>query len=175
VEPFASSASVYTYNFNPDGDGVYFFRKSCFENQASTSLQFLIDKCKENRGGWYKVENSEIKGIYIKKLEDLIFNNVPEEEQVCTKYDKNETCVEKTPQSLGGENISSMIIKGDYLVLLVYFDSQDKPLGPWTSCQEFPTPENTNKVGPQQIKWENIRNKKGVIPNYLMIIPTKGR
>jgi hypothetical protein len=94
---------------------------------------------------------------------------VPQEEQNCTKYDKNGICTNRNPQSLSGENISSVIIDGNYLALFVYV----APDGKWTSCQEFPTSDDINKTGPQQIKWQPIRNNEGVIPNYIAIIPIK--
>jgi len=157
---WASSASVNAYDFSTNGDGVYFYRRSYF-NDA---------------GGFYKVKNSDIKtaGIYIKKLESMKFTGVPENEQDCTKYDTNGACISRTTPSLSGENISSVKIDGNYLVLFVYFDpSYDQPSGPWSFCQAFPTVDDVNKMGPQQIKWENIRNLNSMLPNYVVIIPVK--
>jgi hypothetical protein len=158
VDPFSASASIHKYDFNPNGDGVYFYRKSFFND----------------KGGSLKITNSQIGPMYIKKLDELKFQNVPEDEQDCIKYSDNGECAQngKTPQSLGGENISSIKINGDYLVLLTY-------AGPGqscydvinTSCQEFPTIDDTNRLGPQQMKWQNIRNSGGVIPNCIIIIP----
>lgn len=166
---FADSASIYRYDFSSSGDGVYFYRKSYFD---------------EN-GGWFKVANGEIKSggggdIYSEWLDNLYFLgdknecNVPEEEQNCKKYNEKGKCEERYCPSLGDKNISSIKIKGDYLVLLTY-------AGPGQvcndtladSCQEFPTLDDVNKTGPQQIKWEHIRNDKGVIPNCVTIIPIK--
>ena len=156
--PFAASASIHIYDFTPNGDGVMFYRKSYFND----------------KGGWYKIPNSQINDIYIEKLENLKFQGVPEKEQDCIKYDKMGDCTERKMPSLSGENISSVKIQGNYLVLFVYFGPGDTPNGPWTFCQEFPTQDDINKLGPQQIKWENIRNSsKGVIPNYIIIIPTQ--
>jgi hypothetical protein len=182
VDPFANSASIYRYDRDPNGDGVYFFRKSCFNspfpNQQTYDLDGLVNYCKENSGGWYKVENEDIKGtevenkkLYVGTLAELKFEDVPEEEKLCTKYSKNQKCEERTPQNLGGENISSILIKGSYVVMFVYTKPGDTEAGPWTSCQEFPTPSDVNKIGPQQIKWQNIRNSKGVIPTYVVIFP----
>jgi hypothetical protein len=173
---FAASASVLQYDPDPNGDGVYFYRKSYFSED----------------GGYYKVENSEIKDIYTKKLDDLSFTgsdgggcNVPKEEQDCIKYDeKGICCTDKTCDSDGkkcptlrGENISSVKIKGNYIVLFIYKGPQDDDpetsLGPWTYCQSFPTKDDINKTGPQQIKWQSIRSTGGVIPNYVIIIPIK--
>lgn len=171
---FASSASVYKYDPNPNGNGVYFYRKSNYNDKA----------------GYYVVPNSKIKGIRIEKLSDLCFTGseqktcatmnpegkdctVPKEEQDCIKYEKDGTCKDENRKcpSLAGENISSMWVRGDYIVLFVYFSPTDKPDGIWTSCQEFPTIADVNKLGPAQIKWESIRNNSGVVPNYVVIIP----
>ena len=93
----------------------------------------------------------------------------------CTKYDKNGFCDKSslTCPTLAGENISSVIINGDYVVLFVYKGPQDNGKGPWTSCAIYPYTNDTNKIGPQQIKWENIRNRGSVIPNYMVIIPVQ--
>ena len=177
VEPFANSASIYRYDRNPNGDGVYFFRKSCFNSteQESYDLDGLVKYCKENSGGWQKVSNEDIKGsgdtLYVGTLAELKFEDVPEEEKLCTKYSKSQKCDERTPQNLGGENISSILIKGSYVVMFVYTNLEDTPEGPWTSCQEFPVSKDVNKIGPQQIKWQNIRNSKGVVPTYVVIFP----
>lgn len=167
VTPFAASASVHVYDFNPQGD-IYFYRKSYFDDA----------------GGYFKVRASDVRkmgGIYIEALKDLKFQNVPEEEQDCIKYKKNGECATRAIPSLGGENISSVRIDGDYIVLFVYFGPTDSPTGIWTSCQEFPTVDDVNRFGPQQLKWENIRNTSGldakekstggIIPNYVIIIP----
>jgi len=172
VSPFAASASVHQYDFAPNGDGVYLFRKSFFDR----------------KGGYIKIKNSDIRGIYMEKLSDLKFKDpscknednpdgccVPKEEQNCIKYEKDGTCLLKNRvcPSAGGEEISSIGINGNYLVLLVYFDQKDNPEGPWTACQSFPTTEDVNKLGPQQIKWEHVRNSEGVVPNYIVVIPVK--
>lgn len=171
VEPFANSASVYKYDFSPNGDGVYFYRKSYFND----------------KGGYYKIKNSEIKNIYVEKLDDLKFtgnskSNNPDsctvenkEEQDCTEYDKNGNCVTRACPTLGGENISSIKINGNYFVLLVYFSPQDNEKGPWTACQAFPLADDVNKIGPQQIKWESIRNANKILPNYVVIIPVESK
>ena len=70
------------------------------------------------------------------------------------------------------KNISSIKIGKDYLVLLTYAgprESCDDVVN--DSCQEFPAPDDVNKTGPQQIKWEEIRNHGGVVPNCVTIIP----
>ena len=191
VTPFATSASVHVYDYNPYWEGVFFFRKSCFNafGQNSYDTTGLINYCKQNSGGYYEVTNDEIKnaGVYLYELNNtnnpLKFTGdssssdctVPEEEQDCIKYDDKGKCTQKECPTLGGENISSMIIDGNYLVLLVYFNPNDPAVttGIWNSCQEFPIIEDVNKKGPQQIKWQNIRNNGNVIPNYVVIIPIK--
>ncbi|OGZ78422.1 MAG: hypothetical protein A2358_02620 [Candidatus Staskawiczbacteria bacterium RIFOXYB1_FULL_37_44] len=163
VDSFALSASILRYNQNPNGDGVYFYRKSYFEE----------------KGGSFKVSNSEIGGAYpyafVKRLEDLKFQNVPKEEQDCGSYDKNGECVEdsRTAPALSGENISSVKIKGSYVVLFLYLAPGETSTGPWTYCQAFPTVNDINKIGPVQIKWENARNHENYVPNYVVIIPIK--
>lgn len=159
----ASSASVYSFNDNPADDGVYFYRKSYFNS----------------KGGYLKVSNSEIKNagsddLYIGDLSQLKFIGMPEEEQDCVNYNDKRECVERSVPNLGGENISSIWIHGNYVVLFIYFGPEDNASGPWTSCQEFPTADDINRIGPQQIKWQNIRNNNFVIPNYVVIIPIKG-
>jgi len=97
--------------------------------------------------------------------------DVPKEEQDCVKYDKNGLCEQRGEPPLNGENITSVKIAGDYLVLFVYFAQGDSPNGPWTSCQSFPIAIDVNNDGPRQMKWQNIRNYKGFVPNYVVIIP----
>ncbi len=186
VSPFAMSASVMEYDDSPSGDGVYFYRKSCFNNQSSDDVNALVQHCNQNSGGYYKVPNSSIGSIFVSRLENLQFTGVgsakctvPEKEQDCVKYDKNgvcctqKTCGEsgrKCP-TLSGENISSVIINGKYIVLFVYKTNEEASKGPWTYCQAFPTTKDINKIGPQQIKWQSIRNNSGVVPNYVVIFP----
>lgn len=165
--PFAASASIYKYNDDPNYDGVYFYRKSYFND----------------KGGYYKIGNSDIKNTggkaFVKKLDTLKFTgssggscNVPEIEQDCVKYDEKQKCVQRSCPTLAGENISSVKINGHYLVLFIYFGPKDTSNGPWTYCQEFPTVDDTNRWGPEQMKWQNIRNNNsGVDPNYVMIVP----
>ena len=178
---FADSASIYTYESDSNGEGVYFYRKSFFND------------C----GGYLFIPNRLIKPYYAARLESLSFTDpkgyvcgakpqdgdctVSKEEQDCVKYDENGKCTQKSCPTLAGENISSVEIKGDYLVLFIYRGPTDSAAGPWTSCQEFPTSSDVNKTGPQQVKWQNIRNGSGadstganisgIIPNYVVIIP----
>ena len=115
------------------------------------------------------------KDIFEERLENLEFINVPEEEQDCVEYDTSGVCTWRAPPSLGGENISSIKIHGDYIVLLTYASpGQSCSDTQWSSCQEFPTPDDINKTGPQQIKWQEVRNNYGVVPNHVVIIPVGG-
>lgn len=156
VSPFAASASILSYNFSPSGDGVYFYRKSFFNSN----------------GGYYYVPNSEIKGLFEAKLEDLKFKEVPEEEQDCLKFEDNGQCSKdgRQPPSLAGQNISSIKIQGNYIVLLSYVPDGNCASPSADFCQEFPATDDVNKMGPQQIKWEHIRNG-GIVPNCVNIIP----
>jgi hypothetical protein len=134
---------------------VYFYRKAYF-NEA---------------GGYYKVTNAWIKSNPYLDLDKTSFQNVPSDEQDCAEYDNNGKCARRTPPTLGGGNIASVKINGNYIVLFVYVGPKDELLGPWTSCQEFPTVNDVNKTGPKQIKWENIMHDGNFIPNYVVIIP----
>ena len=192
VTPFADSASVHPYDFNSNGDGVYFYREDCFDKISSggwfNNTNTLVSYCnrEEVGGGYYRVDNSKINlatnggKIYVGSLADLSFVGngekctVPKEKWSCSSYNKNGDCIQKSCPTLAGENISSIIINGNYIVLFVYFGPNDSEEGPWTYCQEFPTANDANKLGPQQIKWQNIRNNGGVIPNYVIIVPIQG-
>jgi hypothetical protein len=177
---------VHQYNPNSDkGDnnsnGVYLYRKSFFNKE----------------GGYLKIDNSKMVGkIYVGNLNDLYFGpskdpclcSVPIEEQDCEEFtDKNQTskeecngnetksyakgdCIKHKCPTLASENITSIEIKGNYVVMLVYFDSKTDSEMLWTYCQEYPLPNDINKNGPKQIKWDAIRNK-GVLPNWVVIIP----
>ncbi len=163
-----SSVSIHTYDFDPSGEGVIFYRKSFFDK----------------KGGFIKIDNSEISNpkndgtsdddntIYTHNLNNLNFENVPEEEQDCVKYDKKGECTERQAPTLAGENISSIEIDGNYAVILSYAGpGQDCESVVNDACQEFPSPGDVNKIGPQQIKWQSIRNSGGHIPNCVTIIP----
>ncbi len=157
------SASIYQYNPYPNDEGVIFYRKSFYDSE----------------GGLYKVPNSEIQTesgrLYTAKLSELKFNGVPENEQDCVKWDTKGSCTDRKPPSLAGENISSVEIKGDYVVLFMHFNELlDKKEGPWSFCQIFPTEDDVNREGPKQIKWESVRKlSTGRFPNYIAIIPVK--
>jgi hypothetical protein len=193
IDPFADSVSIYSFEPNPKGDGVYFYRNSCF-NMADNPLAgaALADYCNSNSGGYYKVTNEEIKIggngqqnddnlMFSENLNNLHFTGlkggsctVPEDQQDCIKYDDKGSCLQRSCPSLGGENISSILVSGTYSIILSY-------AGPGESCedaenaycQNFPLESDKSKIGPQQIKWEHIRNINGKIPNCIAIIPIK--
>ena len=163
-----ASASVYNFDFSPSGDGVYFYRKS---------FNSIRGKEDNANGGFLKISNSEIKNskIYIGNLKNLTFADyggctVPKEEQDCVQWDKNGKCLSYKCPTLAEKNISSIKIAGNYIVLLVYAAPTDNRYGPWTYCQAYPGINDANKEGPQQIKWDAVRNR-GQDPNYVVIIP----
>lgn len=180
VENFTASATIHKYDFSPNGDGVYIYRKSF--NQVPGK--------EENKdGGYLKISNSQIANTgsasgYVGLLRGLRFtgtssnyNNlkdctVPEDEQNCAKYDEKGKCIQKECPTLDGENISSIEIAGNYLVLLIYLKPGDNPSGPWTYCQAYVSVNDINKDGPQQIKWDAIMSK-GQTPNHIFIMPIK--
>lgn len=184
--PWAASMSVHSYDFEANGDGVYFFRKTCFnkiESQYNNKTS-LINICKQKSDGYLKISNGDIGELYSAKLFDLEFEEVPEDQKECIKYDKYNKCTERETPTLAGENISSIVINGNYIVLLVYASPDDSGSGPWTFCQEFPTLNDANNMGSYQTKWEAIRNTSGtgaskdevtgaVLPNYVIIVPIK--
>jgi hypothetical protein len=165
IAAWPTSASIHKYDYTPEGDGVYIYYNSFFNKE----------------GGYYKIFNSDIDpyNIYSERLEDLRFTGtsntdctVPKDKQKCIAWDDKNNCTQRECPNLAEKNISSIEIKGNYIVLLVYFGPGDETFGPWTFCQEFPAPSDVNKTGPTQIKWENILNN-GKLPNYILIYPIK--
>ncbi len=181
TEPFsalASSASIYRFSDTPEGNGVTFYRK------PSVNMTDFNET-----GGKLTITNAEIKNYmtanntaaYVGDLNELKFNNVPKEEQDCTKWDlinglpENNYCTEWKPPSLSGENLSSIKIDGNYFVMLVHYDpAHDAPSGKWSYCQGFPVNDDINKEGPRQIRWKYIRRSEKY-PNYVLIFPVKGK
>lgn len=173
MKPFAASASIHQFDFSPNGDGVYLYRKP---------LDQVSGKEENKNGGYLKISNPQ--NITILKLSNLRFtgnssdyNNidlctVPKDEQDCAKYNDKGECIQKECPKADKQNISSIWINGGYLVMLVYFAPGDPTYGPWTYCQEYATSEDINKQGPQNIKWDAIRSKDQE-PNFLIILPIK--
>lgn len=170
IEP--SSASIHKYRYRRYGDAYKVTLKR--GDGASTYISGST------------IENA---GIYIKKLEDIKFYSQPgdytnekddldkctAEDLDCIGYDQNKNCYKKKCPDASADNIASISFDGKYfLVMLVYFDPvTDAKYGPWTYCQVFSTPSDVNNRGPQEVKWESIR-QTGKYPNWLIIIPIEG-
>jgi len=168
-----ASASIYKYDFSPDAGGsVTLYRKSF--NMAS-------EKNDNKDEGYLKISSSQISKLYFKKLSELSFMGdgkectVPKNERDCIKWAIDGRCTEYQCPLLDKENITSIKISGDYIVLLIYIDPLDNT-GNYTYsyCQAFPTKDDTNKDGPQQIKWDSIRASNND-PNYILIIPIENK
>jgi len=167
VEP--SSASIHKYRYKKYGDAY-----KITLNRGDGASTYISGSAIENAG------------IYIKKLEDIKFYYPPgdytnekddldkctAEDLDCIGYDQNKNCYKKKCPDASADNIASISFDGKYfLVMLVYFDPiTDAKYGPWTYCQVFSTPKDINKRGPQEVKWESIR-QTGKYPNWLIIIP----
>ena len=169
IDPFASSISVDKYSREAIGD-IVFYRNSAFTKD----------------GGTFTVKGSEVQNkIYNGDMENLKFIDpsaksndnpdgctVPKTQQDCIKWKEDGTTCEKRQCPFLAGNIGSIEIKGNYRVVVVYFDQKDNPKGPWSFCQAFPTPDDINNYGSLRIKWEDISNNKvGRLPNYFIIIP----
>jgi hypothetical protein len=162
---WGSSASVHRYSFKPSGD-IIFYRKSFFDNS----------------GGYLKLSVNDIKSKKLYDLTQLSFTGslgssdctVPEKEQDCIEWNNNKECIKTKCPNLAGENITSIKISGNYQIILFYFKAGiDGAYGPWSFCQEFPTSSDANKEGPQQIKWENVKQQAGMPPTWLFIMPVQ--
>jgi hypothetical protein len=199
--PFTNSALIFKYDSNPKGDGVYFYRKDCFSTLikncnisyysdyyscACTNAGCLSSDCSTNGLGYYEITNSDILNSiksnnlgYVVSLDSLKFTgnssssncNVPKNDQDCTSYDNTGKCTNRSCPTLGGENISSVVINGNYIVLFIYKADSDPALGPWTYCESFPIVYDARGIGPLKLNWEQVRNQGGKLPNYVYIIP----
>jgi len=161
----ALSSSVYTYNFSPQGT-ITFYRNGNFNEE----------------GGYLTLNVSDINGFYEKELKTLGFTGerpgseniadctVPEDQQDCKMWKKDGSCEKWECPTLADENISSIKIDGDYLVVLEYLPNGANTLiGDF--CQAYPKDQDINKFGPKQIKWDSINNSPGIFANYVLIIP----
>lgn len=177
IEPFASSASIHRYRHTFESLGnVTFFRNA--------------DSNPE--GGYLTITDSDVgeKGLYIGSFDQLRHTGslsgectVPQREQDCATWSDapcpncviidGKYCSKTQCPSLAGDNIGSIKIDGNYVALFIYYDPiKDRPEGPWSFCQAFPTPDDINETGPQQIRWEDIKNNNLYkIPNWFLIIP----
>ncbi|MBU2539715.1 hypothetical protein KJ786_00930 [Patescibacteria group bacterium] len=155
IDTSASSAAIYQETKSPTGNGVTFYRKPYHDKN----------------GGWYTIKNSELKNVYVASLDELQFKDVPIEEQVCIKWDIKNKCIERKPPTLDGQNIGSIEIDGSYVVLFITAEPPKNPeKETFGFCQLFPTPNDINKEGPKQIKWEVIQNQKW-LPLIVVIFP----
>lgn len=171
--PYGASASVHVFDFQPRGNGVILYRKAFMNRQ----------------GGFLFISNSEIENagsdnIYTRPLKDMKFtgyssqyNNiddctVPKNEQNCKKYNSAGDCEERECPSPFDDGITSIGIDGSYAVVLIYSEHPEQPNSEFEFCQEFPKESDINKKGPNQIKWDQIRNN-GKNPNKIMIFPIK--
>jgi hypothetical protein len=171
LSSFPSSASIHNYSHKPRGD-VYIYRNSFFDKN----------------GGYLKISASQIAQIgrpFFGNLNEMFFGpsanpndcTVPEQEQDCIKWDKKGNCTQRQCPSLAGKNISSIKIEGNYIVLLIYYDSREYSAAQqyaYSYCQKFPTVDDVSREGPNQIKWADIRNR-GQDPNYILIIPVENK
>jgi hypothetical protein len=173
--PFTNSAAIYKFDPSSNGNGVTFYREPNFNED----------------GGNYFVSNKDIsntKKIYMLSLSETKFTDskgkcaVPEEKQDCLKPDPKSVendpskCLQRECPSLGGQNINSIKIDGNYIVMFVYYSKEDPSKGPWSYCQIFPTSDDKEKQGPISFKWADImNNNKGFLPNYVLIIPVKNK
>jgi hypothetical protein len=170
------SASVFRYEFSPNGNGVWFY----------------------GREGYCKIDNSEINGIFASELSDLYLTSLSDcaddtlrcgdrrsectthgENCVCKQWVEDGSCEgekieERYCPNLAGENISGIKLDGNYVAVLVYYGPQDlEKTGPWTDCQAYPVPDDVDKTG-GIIKWDAIRNNNyGRLPNWMFILPVK--
>jgi len=151
VDYHPSSVTVFRYNPSPEGGGVAFYRKSFYDSE----------------GGYLEIPNDQIDPFFESNLEALTYQNVPIEEKPCVQWDLKGHCTQRDtgPLTLEEGGISSIEIKGDYLVIL--YDSLSGE-----ACQIFPTEDDVNKEGPKQIKWEYIR-QDDKSPTSVLILPIK--
>ena len=158
VPNIANSISIHQYDSKSNNGSVTFYRKP-FYNPDGGFIELKAQDVQSSNNGFFKA-----------KLEDLYFQNVPLEDQICTKWDENQNCISKQNPSLAGKEISSIKIIGDFIIFFIYFSPNDSSSGPWTYCQEFPIENDINKEGPKQFKWEKSANQTK-LPNWIFIIP----
>lgn len=181
-----ASATVYEYNFYPSSGSVTLYRNS---------FNSVSGKKEDNKNnGYLTINQGEIKKLYWKRLSDLSFTGnstqppdtktyanensyctVPYQERDCVKWSDSGLCTARRCPTLDNENLSSIEINGDYLVVLLYIGPNDDTSNyVYSYCQSFPIKDDQNKNGPQQVKWDAIRSS-GRKPNYILIIPVKYR
>jgi len=171
-----ASASIHAYDFSPANSGSVTLFKGSFNA--------VEGKDANKKMGYLEIKQKDIEKMYLKKLEDLRFmgeikNNykeedctVPKENRDCIEWNKDNKCTKYECPTLAKNNITSIKINGDYLVVLIDFIVETDSSYVWSYCQAFPTKDDINKIGPQQIKWDPIRSEERE-PNYILIIPIK--
>lgn len=178
-----ASATVYEYNFSPSGNGIVLYRNSF--NKVS-------GKGANKDNGYLRISQGDIGGLYWQELKNLSFTGdsirqpdittspndsssctVPYPERDCVKWSDSGLCIARRCPTLDQENLSSIELDGDYLVVLLYIGPNDDTNNfTYSYCQAFPAESDINKYGPQQVKWDAIRSS-GRKPNYILIIPIK--
>lgn len=165
------SASIYTYNWSPEGT-VTFYRNGVFDKKSG----YLTLNASQISSGenLFEVELNKLKfnGESDPGSENIDDCTVPKEERDCKMWNKKGECPpeNKTCPTLANENIGSISIDGDYLVVLEYLpNGLNTMVGEF--CEAYPRPEDVNKFGPKQVKWDGINNTAGVFANYVFIIP----
>ena len=154
LDPFASSITVFAYNFGGPKGNITFYRKPNFDQS----------------GGYLTIGVSR---LYQGKLKNLRFNNVPEKERDCLEWDLNANCqkYDNKGPTLEAKNISSVKINGKYALVFIYWDpAKGDNTYKWTFCQIYPSPDDTNKEGPREIKWDTIQNQEWY-PNWVVVFP----
>ncbi|MBU3895942.1 hypothetical protein KKG36_01310 [Patescibacteria group bacterium] len=158
--PFSASAAVYQYDFFSAAGSVTFFRKPFYNEQ----------------GGWKRIPAGMIDKLFDQPLSSLFFDGdgekctVPEEDKACLRWDINgKTCLKREDcPNLSGENINSIKMTSNFIVLLLKADPTDGTRG--SVCQLFPAFDDLAKTGPLQLHWEYVRNQKA-LPDWVTIIP----
>lgn len=164
VSPEASSISVYKYDFNTPGGSVTFYRKPLMNPEGGSFTVLINDLYQQELSKLFYTDTGDKNGKC----------NVPEKERDCSRWDtKTNKCLEKSCPSLAGNNIGSIKIGGNFVVILLHYNpgvtgSDYK----WVTCQTFPTPDDKSKSGPQQIRWEYIKSEPN-LPNYVVVMPIK--
>lgn len=178
IKKFASSADIYKYSLTPSGL-ITIYRNPNFDTSGGFFTITASDIQKAAKAGTTK--RIDLNTTYFGPSADSATCTVPKDQQDCVKYDENGLCTQRTCPTLAEKSIGSIRINGNYLVVLVYYNQADPQSGAevtqngtWNLCQSFPSPDDINKLGPRQIKWEDIRNNGDVVanlPNWLFIFP----
>jgi len=147
----ASSAMIYTY---PEGDPapgeLIFYRKAFYDETGGEYGGTMTP----SYTSWLWLEGNK-------------FEDVPEDEKKCLRWNANGECEEKEEPSLAGDGIGSIKIAGNLSILLLSEGKIEKEIGNYY-CQLFWDKEGTFSVA--NLKNEYIRDKKRY-PLGLEILP----